>query len=255
MSNPVGSVDKFLFQFDEPVNLIDSIKSDISPGKRKKTAEAEPNKKVKVNSIKNATSPGKRKMSNENKLEKKVKVNSKSYFGGSKQPTITRFFSKVSPDASQGSKVGTLLEESPKDENMVPDDDVKLYRDEIAQFIQIINGNESSKGYAATILNKTKGDVNKALDIYYCDTQGGLGDSVKSVLEQSDLVNCSPGQKKDVSGKSEHTLDISMQALLTKHVDANHVALPPEKYDPLKHGWPFYNLKFFNIKTFLVNNF
>ncbi|KAF5479953.1 hypothetical protein F2P56_000734 [Juglans regia] len=235
-SNPVGSVDKFLSQFDKSVNLIDSIKSNISPGKRKRTIEAEPNKKVKVNSIKNGTSPGKTKTKTENKPDKKVKINTKSYSGGSKQPTITRFFSKVLPDVSQGGKVGTLLEESPKDENLVPDDDAKLYRDEIAQFIQIISGNESSNGYAATILNKTKGDVNKALDIYYCDTQGGLGDSVKSVLEQSNMDNYSPGQKKNASGKSEHTPDISVQALLTKDLDATLVALPSEKYDPIKHA-------------------
>jgi DNA ligase-1 len=244
MSSPVATVGNSLSQVDESANLMHLIKSGsgISPGKRKRTIGDGPSKKVIVNSINSGTSPGKRKMNTVNKLNKKAKVNSKSGSGGSKQPTITRFFSKVLPDVSQGGMVGSLLEQCPKDENLLPDAAAKLYKDEIDQFIQIINGKESSNSYAANILKKTKGDINKALDIYYCNPKGDLSDSGKSVLAQSGVNNCSPGQKNNVSERSERIPDISVQALLTKDVDATLVSLPPEKYNPIEHGWLFYIL-------------
>ncbi|XP_023916627.2 DNA ligase 6 isoform X1 [Quercus suber] len=228
MSSPIGSIDNALSKVYKSANLKHS-----RPGKGKGTIDKKPNKKVKVNSIKSGTSPGKRKMNVENKTNKKV--NSKLESGGSKQSTITSFFSKVLPDVSEGGKVGTLFEQSPIDENLLPDDSAKFYRDEIDQFIQIINGNESSRSCAATILEKTKGDINKALDIYFCNHEGDLGDSNKSVLVQSSVNNCSPGQKKNVLGK-EHVPDISLQSTLTKDVDATPVSLPPEQYNPIEHA-------------------
>jgi DNA ligase-1 len=252
-SSPVGSVKNSLSKVYKSANIMHSFKSGFSPGKGKRTVDNKPNKKVKVNSIKSGTSPGKRKMNVESKPNKNVKVNSKSRSGGSKQPTITSFFSKVSPDVSQGGNVGTMIEQSPIDENLLPDDSAKFYRDEIDQFIQIINGDVSSRSCAATILEKTKGDINKALDIYFCNPEDGLGDSGKSVLAQS-VVNCSPAHKKNVPEK-EHVPDISVQSLLRKDVDATLVSLPPEKYNPKEHGWLFYILKLFNILSFLVNIF
>lgn len=244
MSSPVVTVGNSLSQVDGSAYLMHLNKSGsgISPGKGKRAIGDGPIKKVKVNSINSGASPGKRKTNTVNKLNKKVKVNSKSGSGGSKQPTITRFFSKVLPDVSQGGKVGSMFEQRPKDENLLPDDAAKLYKDEIDQFIQIINGNESSKSYVANILKKTKGDINKALDIYYCNPKGDLSDSGKSVLAQSGVDNCSPGQKTNVSERSEHIPDISVQASLTKDVDATLVSLPPEKYNPIEHGWLFYIL-------------
>ncbi|XP_059449423.1 DNA ligase 6 isoform X2 [Corylus avellana] len=238
MSSPVVTVGKSLSQDGEPACLMHLIKSGsgISPGKMNRTIGDGPNKKVKVNSINSGTSPGKRKMNTVNKLNKKAKVNSTSGSGGSKQPTITRFFSKVLPDVSQGGKVGSTFEQCPKDENLLPDAAAKLYEDEIDLFIQIINGNESSKSHAANILKKTKGDINKALDIYYCNPKGDLSDSSKPVLAQSGVDNCSPGQTKNVPERSECIPDISVQALLTKDADATLVSLPPEKYSPIEHA-------------------
>lgn len=252
MSSPIGSIDNALSKVYKSANLKHSRKSNISPSKGKRTIDNKPNKKVKVNSIKSGTSPGKRKMNVENKTNKKV--NSKLESGGSKQSTITSFFSKVLPDVSKGGKVGTLFEQSPIDENLLPDDSAKFYRDEIDQFIQIINGNESSRSCAATILEKTKGDINKALDIYFCNHEGDLGDSNKSVLVQISVNNCSPGQKKNVPEK-EHVPDISLQSTLRKDVDATPVSLPPEKYNPIEHGCLFYFLKLFKILSFLVKIF
>lgn len=246
-SSPVGSVENSLSQVDKSGSLMHSLKSGIPPGKN------DPNKKAKANSSNSGTSPGKRKMNTENRRNKKVQVNSKFYSGGSKQPTITRFFSKVLPDVSQG---GTMVEQCPKDANLLPDDATNLYRDEIDQFIEIIGGNESSTSYVASILNKTKGDINKALDMYYCNPPGALGDSGKSVLTQSSVDNCSPSLEKNVLGKSELIPDISVQALVTKDVDATLLSLPLEKYNPIEHGWSFYCLKLLlKILNFLVHIF
>lgn len=166
-------------------------------------------------------SPSKRKRSSESKANKKGKVKAKSESSGSKQPTITRFFSKVPENGvTQSDHCGSKLDQSPKVEDLLPTDVEKLYKDEIDQFMQIINGNESLKKYAISIIEKTKGDVNKALDIYYCDS-GTLGENEISV-HMSQELRIKP--------------DISVQRVLCDNVNATHVSLPPEKYNPKELG-------------------
>ncbi|KAJ7975786.1 DNA ligase [Quillaja saponaria] len=183
--------------------------------------------------VKSSTSAAKRKRNSVNKPNKKMKKNSKLESSGSKQPTITRFFGKLMSDVTQAA-VGSKLEIIPKDESLLPSDASKLYKDEIHQFLQVINGNDTSIDYATNILEKTKGDINKALDMYYCNPDGLVGDRMKSDQAKCGIENT--GKKKYVL--ENFVPDISPHVLSTENVDATVVCLPPEKYNPKEHaGW------------------
>ncbi|XP_057436491.1 DNA ligase 6 isoform X2 [Lotus japonicus] len=187
------------------------------------------------NTVPSRISPAKRK-SSESKPNKKVKVKAKSESSGSKQSTITRFFGKVTPEVPGGTHsdhAGSKLDESPKVEELLQSDVEKLYKDEIDQFMQIINGNESLKRDAITIIKKAKGDVNKALDIYYCNS-GHLGENEISAQEECKIDR--PLEKKYVSQEMRVVHDISVQKVLRNSVDATHLSLPPEKYNPKEHA-------------------
>lgn len=223
-------------------------------------------------SIKSTVSPGKRKKSSTNKTKKKVKITSKMESSGSKQSAITSFFNKVLPSKSQGGGVESksagcpkgenLLpsdtierygsqgggveyksEQCPKDEFLLPSDTTETYGEEIHQFIKIINGNESLKPYAAKILEKTKGNINMALDLHYDNHEGDCGKNVErselfgtSVQSDSCDKNCISAPMKNVSEELGQKNDMSVQRPSKEKVDSTLVALPPEKYDPIEHG-------------------
>ncbi|KAL6286716.1 hypothetical protein ACE6H2_011106 [Prunus campanulata] len=169
------------------------------------------------NVIKSGISPGKRARNTNNKVNKKVKLNSKLDSRGPKQLAITKFFSKVLPDVQETPEIGSMDEQSLKDESL-PHDDTKSYRDEIDQFLQIIDGTESLESYAATILRKTNGDINEALNIYYCNRE------VRSGKNEAGLVVD--------SGKIKPTDDSSVEVSLQENVKKTVLSLPPEKYNP-----------------------
>ncbi|KAB5560947.1 hypothetical protein DKX38_005904 [Salix brachista] len=193
--------------------------------------------------LKGGKSPGKRKRNVDNKPGKKEKINSKLESGGSKQSTITKFFNKVLPDASQVSVVASISEQCPEDENLLQnDDETESYREEVDQFIQIIDGNESTRSYAATIIKKTEGDINKALDMHYGDPKGNLGKSIEALVVSGNMVErqCKTGsssaREKKLFGEIENVVDLSVQGSIIKNVDATPVSLPTEKYNPIEHA-------------------
>lgn len=195
-------------------------------------------------SVQSNMSPGKRKKNTPNKLNKKVKSNPKFESSGSKQPTITSFFGKVLADDSKGGRTGQKIEECLKGENTLPVNLTESYVEKIDQFIQIINANESSKNYVATLLEKTQGDVNKALDLYYSTPEVNHGEnaenlvvSSKSVQFQSCNNDCSVGKNKHVPEESRSMEDSSLQRQPMENVDTTLVSLPPDKYKPVEHGW------------------
>ena len=207
-NSTIRNVDVFPSQDSKLTNLRYTVPSQISPAKRNKSSESKPSKKV--------------------------KVKAKSQSSGSKQSTITKFFSKVLPEmpsVTQSDHSGLKLGQSPEAENLLPIDVEKLYKNEIDQFMQIINGKESLKNYAITIIEKTKGDVNKALDIYYCNS-GNLGENEISVQAECNID--SPLEKNYVSQELRAIPDITVQGVLRDN--ATHVTLPLEKYNPKEHG-------------------
>ncbi|XVF20689.1 hypothetical protein REPUB_Repub12eG0023700 [Reevesia pubescens] len=188
-------------------------------------------------------SPGKRKKNTEKKLNKKVKSNSKLQPSGSKQPTITSFFSKCLADDSKGGRNGKKIEECPQGENTLPSNLTKSFEEKIDQFIQIINANESSRNHVATLLEKTQGDINKALDIYYRNPEANHGEntenmivSCKSVQVQSYTNDWSVSKNEHVPEESRCMVDSSLQRQEVGNVDTTLVSLPPDEYKPIEHA-------------------
>ncbi|XP_020536811.1 DNA ligase 6 isoform X2 [Jatropha curcas] len=220
----------------KPVSIKSSQESLSSPlSQNLKSSNTKP-------SVKSRITPAKRK-NVENKHRKKVKPNPKLESGGPKQSTITRFFNKIVPKVSTGSVVEFIPEQCPVDEKSLPNDDTISYKQEINQFIQIIDGNNSLRGYAATMLERTKGDISKALDIHYGNPEGNFDKSVVRLVASGDSIQpqChtnefSSAQEKTVSEEEEHMIDLSLKRALTGNVAPTYVALPPEKYIPIQHA-------------------
>lgn len=188
-------------------------------------------------SFRSGISPGRRKRNTDNKQNKKVKIKSKLETSGSKQSTITRFFSKVTTVVSKDTEIRSVLEESPKDKILACD--ATKYSNKIDQFIQIVNGNESLKSYVANILVKTKGDINQALDLYYQNPENKTDEIEvrKFIPSQHGNYRCPFGQKEIASEKVLHTTDLSIRRLSVEDVDAASVSVPLEKYNPVENGW------------------
>ncbi|PPS06221.1 hypothetical protein GOBAR_AA14429 [Gossypium barbadense] len=194
-------------------------------------------------SVRSNISPGKRKKSTENKSNKKVKSNSKLESSGSKQPMITSFFGKVLVDDSKGGGTGLKIEECPKDEITLPGDLTKSYTEKIDQFIQIINGNESSRNYVATLLEKTQGDINRALDTYYGNPEVNHDGNTENMVFSSKSAqvwscsnDCPVSKNEHALEESRSTPDSSLQGQPVENVDVTLVSLPPDKYKPIEHA-------------------
>ncbi|GKU97649.1 hypothetical protein SLEP1_g10767 [Rubroshorea leprosula] len=199
---------------------------------------------------KSSVSPGKRRKTIQSKSNKKVKSNSKPDSSGSKQSTITRFFTKVLPGTSEGGTTGSKSEECPEDVIMMPSDSTEEYREEIDQFIKIINAGESSRSYAFTVLEKTKGDINMALDIHYSNPKGNCHEKGVEMVVSGDSVriqNCtdtfSSGHEKDLANNLGHVTNSSLVRHSMENTDTTLLSLPLEKYKPIedacwRHGEP-----------------
>ncbi|KZV30838.1 DNA ligase 6 [Dorcoceras hygrometricum] len=116
---------------------------------------------------------------------------------------------------------------------------------EVDQFIQIVNGDESLKKYAATILEKAKGDINKALDLYYNDNTGisnetkhKLFNSHKTMDAESSSSICSVDRNYELSESNGYDIkpNIGCTALTKEEVSINYISLPPDIYSPIDHG-------------------
>ncbi|XP_012491347.1 DNA ligase 6 isoform X1 [Gossypium raimondii] len=194
-------------------------------------------------SVRSNISPGKRKKNTENKSNKKVKSNSKLESSGSKQPMITSFFGKVLVDDSKGGGTGLKIEECPKEEITLPGDLTKSFTEKIDQFIQIINGNESSRNYVVNLLEKTQGDINRALDIYYSNPEVNHDENMENIVVSSKSApvwscsnDCPVSKNEHVLEESRSIPDSSLQGQPVENVDVTLVSLPPDKYKPIEHA-------------------
>ncbi|XP_024977884.1 DNA ligase 6 isoform X3 [Cynara cardunculus var. scolymus] len=222
-----------------PVKFL--LKSEESPSKRKISSNIK-------QSSKSSISPNKKRKINDSKSSKKPRITSQLGSGGPKQCTITKFFNKLSPMASQDRSAGTLPERSHNDDKLLPTTAVRHYKDEVDQFIQIINGSESLRSYATTILEETKGDINKALDVYYNNSKDKHSETNKRAVQSSCFVEASTGicsydqdtkvadrDKRDKSWSKQPTESLGTQPP-AGNVASNLVSLPPEKYSPTDHA-------------------
>lgn len=181
--------------------------------------------------------PGKRKRSAENKSLKKARGNVSMEPGGSKQCTITKFFSKKPPPSVQNGNGATASRNSHDDNSVLLSASVESYKEEADRFIQIVNGDESLRSYAATVLAKTKGDISMALDIYFSehkDVGCGISESSKVVQPAKEVFPSSKDEK--LPKKLGNDPDLSLSGVPLANTAVNYVSLPPEKYSPLEHA-------------------
>ncbi|XP_043702272.1 DNA ligase 6 isoform X2 [Telopea speciosissima] len=193
-------------------------------------------------SIKNTISPKKRAMGSLNKSNKKPNKKAKggstmeSSSSRSKQTTITKFFNKLGTDASQVARIcSAAAEQCPTSTNLLPIDAIESYKEEVDQFLQLVNGSVS-RSNATSFLEKAKGDVNLALDIYYCGSSGDLRAGTHSVQTQHCVSTPSAGKEAESSEETKNTPSLFMQGLSTGDSTASFVSLPLEKYSPVEHA-------------------
>ncbi|XP_056162861.1 DNA ligase 6 isoform X5 [Syzygium oleosum] len=201
------------FSKDYKLSTVQLTMTSKSPGKKKRNVSSSPKKKQK---------------SAPKKLES----------SGSGQSRITRFFTKSVPNSSsQDGGVEPNFQPCFKDDKFS-----SSYYDKIDQFIQIVNGDDSLRSYAASILEKTKGDIDKALDVYYRDTESRPVDnndiSVVTVAP-SQSVTTSDGKfttgQITLSEKSGSVAAISVERPLAE-ICTDFVSVPLEKYNPIEHA-------------------
>ncbi|KMT18610.1 hypothetical protein BVRB_2g027400 [Beta vulgaris subsp. vulgaris] len=189
-------------------------------------------------SVASSVSPRKRKRNSENKNNKKGKVKSNPEPGGIKQSTITKFFSKSS-SVCQGSIAVPLSGKSSEDQSLSSVLSVKQYEEELEQFIQIINGSESMKGYTAELIEKARGNVDLALDMYYSKSEVNPGGKQKRLDASSKSLTCEdPDANLSSQGKesSEAMKKVYHEDLSAENVAVSYVSLLPEKYSLVEHA-------------------
>nr|XP_043615439.1 DNA ligase 6 isoform X2 [Erigeron canadensis] len=230
------SIKSFTKGFSSPLTPVKTLKrsKDTSSSKRKKPSTIKQPSKTSI-------SPNQKRITNDSKSGKKPKLTSECE---PKQYTITKFFNKLSPMVSQVSSMGTLPEQSDNDDNSLPSDAIGHYKDDVDQFIQIVDGSESLRDYATTILQETKGDINKALDLYYTNSIDQQNETKKSLAQGSCSVKAYiSGQDTKVLDRNNCEKPASKQQIesLTPQPPAGNVAsdlvsLPLEKYSPTDHA-------------------
>lgn len=190
-------------------------------------------------------SPGKRKRSTGNKSFKKAKGHANMESGGPKQCTITKFFSKTVALCLQNGNNEADSENFHDDNSMPANASIEAYKGEADRFIQIVNGGDSLRSYATTVLAKTKGDINMALDIYFSEykdvgeTNGEGVSQTNKLLQPQCAKEDYPSSKDDKLPKilAEDDADLSPCGVPFADNAVNYVSLPHEKYSPVEHGW------------------
>ncbi|CAI0450959.1 unnamed protein product [Linum tenue] len=131
--------------------------------------------------------------------------------------------------------------------NLLVDDAPNLYGQEVGQFVQITGVDESFRSYAATILERTKGDINKALDIHYGKPESIPGKDVETLAVSDKLVQPQSVTNERSYAQGNKSLQeagvgfaLSVKEPAVPCSDATLMSLPPEKYDPIKHGLPLH---------------
>ncbi|WZZ06289.1 hypothetical protein YC2023_092210 [Brassica napus] len=236
--------------FENQAVLVDDDGIDLQPNPAKSTlSDCQASQKgfalpSKVGLAKGIVSPGKRSKSIRNKSNKKAKKDLQSKPVGPGQSTITKFFDKVLDTGSTSVGVGLETDECNTNEKIVHNDAKEAYKEVTDQFIDIVHGSESLRDYATSILDETKGDINKALDIYYSKPSeipgehsgegGGLSSKSNQFLQCP--AACSSQENKRMSEKSGTALYLCEQTPAEEIVDKDYVSLPPEQYKPKEHA-------------------
>lgn len=163
--------------------------------------------------------------------------------GGSKQSTITKFFGKVVPvSTSHGNQCNVLnedMEMSAEDSETV--DTIEMYRQELDQFLQIID-NGIARNTAASLLKKTQGNIGVAVDMYYsiCSRVFGEEESFMHCNDKTEM-SVEPSDSCTEMASDTSQKKTSLPSLFVHGTSADdrsllNVSLPIEKYSPVEHA-------------------
>ncbi|KAG9449033.1 hypothetical protein H6P81_008998 [Aristolochia fimbriata] len=183
--------------------------------------------------ISSTFSPKKRGPKSNNKSKKKARAKPAVDNSGSKQSTITKFFSKVASNVSQADDLcNSTAKQCSRELNLLSNEMPESYREQLDHFIQILNGS-ISRDHAASVIKEAKGDINLALDMYYTNACS------KSLCINEKSPSSTSVKKEDIGScynAGETSIGVSMVELSKGDQKATLVTLPVEKYHPIEHA-------------------
>lgn len=206
-----------------------------------KTEDVSLSQSFKLPGIRNPIkSVGKKKRTSQSKANKKGKKNPSKEFNGLKQCTITKFFKKLTPLESKGDEANTSSTHSQDDDSLLQNNIIE--QNKVDRFIEIVNGDESLRNHAVSILERAKWDVNVAVDIYYSNFSLTINDKKESLLDcnlsqtESLIQNNSSNQCVELVERRVSDSGMPSPVQLRDNIPIDYVLLPPERYLPSEHG-------------------
>lgn len=185
----------------------------------------------------------KRGSSNVNKPKKKGRSTASTESSGRKQSTITSYFGRATAAASKSEtddKVTVDAHQNNGENDNQLTDIVKSHKQSVNQLLQIVNGGMSRES-ATCLLEKTKGDVNIAVDIFYSRTENNnvLDNGKNIVLQNTQNEMIDKHSNTDMACNSSRAPpkipNLYVQTSLAQ-ADSVNISLPIEKYLPIEHA-------------------
>ncbi|XP_062206534.1 DNA ligase 6 isoform X2 [Phragmites australis] len=185
----------------------------------------------------------KRGSSNANKPKKKGRLTSSTRSGGRKQSTITNYFVRATTAAAESDtadKAPVVAHQNNGENDDQITDISKTHDQSVDQLLQIVNG-VMSREYAVSLLEKSKGDVAVAVDIFYSKSENSdvIDIEKNNVLQntQNEMIDrCSNTDMARNSSQAPPKMpNIYVQTSLAQ-ADSVNISLPVEKYLPVEHA-------------------
>ncbi|KAL5220835.1 hypothetical protein ABZP36_025548 [Zizania latifolia] len=160
---------------------------------------------------------------------------------GGKQSTITNYFAKTMSAASKSETYDketvdahhNNMENGNQFADIVESDEQAL-----SQLLHIVNGGISRES-AISLLEKTKGDLNLAVDIFYSKTTNSNvfeNDTVAQDTQNEMIDKCSNTDMVNNSSEATPKMpNLFIQSCLPQ-TDSVNISLPVENYLPIEHG-------------------
>ncbi|XP_020099451.1 DNA ligase 6 [Ananas comosus] len=190
--------------------------------------------------ISSSNLPKKRSSGSGNRPKKKGKSVVTVESSGSKQSTITKFFGRVAPTVSCNDSSANI--NGDRHQNIGDrqgSDTVEMHMQEVDQFLQIIDGGMAREA-ALSLLEKAKGDINRAVDMYYrnhSDVCSGERNTVPCSTTVDIYASPNNCNEKSSNSKAKATFsNLYIKGCLTGDTAVANVSLPIEKYLPVDHA-------------------
>ncbi|PAN29161.2 hypothetical protein PAHAL_5G202700 [Panicum hallii] len=178
-----------------------------------------------------------------NKPKKKGRLTSSTESGGHKQSAITNYFIRATATTSKSGTADKVYVEA--HQNNVESDDqltdiVKTQDQSVDQLLQIVDGG-MSREYAVSLLERAKGDVTVALDIFYSSSENNN----VIAIDKNIVLQITENETKDKCSNTDLACDSSQATpkMPNLHVqtslsqtDSIKISLPVEKYLPIEHA-------------------